>query len=108
MIGAMVFEIRPDKHHARQPYEFMKFHELPRVGDIITKDDEKGLGHIYEVLEVHVPNEPPSMKQDGVPCAGDIFIVHRGLLTDYFKMQEKKAAAKFVPYADPEFMIGPV
>lgn len=100
MIGALVFEIRPDKDQARQQNEFMTFHELPRVGDIIAKndDDEEGKGRIYEVLEVHIPNEPPMTKENGVPSAGDIFIVHRGLLTDYYKTQKEKAAEKFVPY----------
>lgn len=97
-VGALVFEIRPDLDPSRQSSDYMTFLVLPRVGDTIVKDDEKGIGRVYQVVDVHLPDEPPLYKEDGVECAGDIFIVHRGTILDRVDEQKQRAETRFIAY----------
>jgi hypothetical protein len=78
LIEFVVIEYTPD---GGQSLPFGHFRVAPRIGEIITHD-ENGVGIAFEVVAVHHPSEPTA-------TAGDLFVKRLGNLVDHLMAQEK-------------------
>lgn len=73
------------------PFGLKAFKVAPNVGDIITANDEAGIGQAYRVIARILPLDSPDV-------CGDIELEHLGPFLDYLKSLSKNEPAIITHY----------